>query len=162
MGTNPRDAQSGIRITSIALSVNAGNVVLTFTAFANQSYTVESAPSLSGPWTPFQDLAAAVTTQVVQLTVPATGPMKFFRLRTPWRFSEPATLRIDSIRTVAGNQVKLTFTAPANQACAVEHRASLSAGSWGAVTNFPAAASRLIEVTLPRAGQGGYYRLRSP
>ena len=52
--------------------MNAGNVVLTFTAFANQSYTVESAPSLSGPWTPFQDLAA-VAVGVLTLVLPVVA-----------------------------------------------------------------------------------------
>jgi hypothetical protein len=42
MGSNPRDASSGVSISSIALSVDGTNVVLTFTAFANQTYTVEA------------------------------------------------------------------------------------------------------------------------
>lgn len=162
MGSNPRDSRSGVHITSIALSVNNGNVVLTFTAFAGQSYTVESAPTVAGPWTPFQDIAAVGATQAMQLTVPATGSAKFFRLRTPWRFTEAPTLRIETIQRQAGSQIKLTFTAPPNLACAIEHRATLTPGVWNTVTNFPAGASRAIEVTLPASANTGFYRLRSP
>jgi hypothetical protein len=163
IGSNPRDPKSGVHITSIALSISDGNVVLTFTAFAGQTYTVESATSLSGPWTPERDFAAVSFTQAMQITVPATGPMKFFRLRTPWRFAEPPALQIDSFQRVSANQVMLTFTASANLAYAVEHRSNLTTGVWNSVTNFPAAGTnRLIEVTLPSAAESGFYRLRSP
>jgi hypothetical protein len=89
--------------------------------------------------------------------------MKFFRLRTPWRFAEPPALQIDSFQRVSANQVMLTFTASANLAYAVEHRSNLTTGVWNSVTNFPAAGTnRLIEVTLPSAAESGFYRLRSP
>ena len=163
MSSNPRDASSGVHISSIALSVDGTNVVLTFTAFANQTYTVESATSLTGPWTAMQDVAAESTTRAVQVVVPASGPMKFFRLRTPWRFATQTELRIESIQTIAGSQVKLTFRVAPNQACALEQRASLTTGSWGTVTNVPVAANvRVIEVLVPRSGSSSYFRLRSP
>ena len=163
ISSNPRDASSGVHISSIALSVDGTNIVLTFTAFANQTYTVESTATLGGSWTAMQDIAAEPATHVVQLVVPAGGAMKFFRLRTPWRFATQGASHIDSIQTAPGNQVKLTFTVAPNQACALEQRASLTSGSWGAITNVPVAATvRVIEISVPRSANSGFFRLRSP
>lgn len=162
MGSNPRDASSGISISSIALSVNGTNVVLTFTAFANQTYTVEAATSFGGSWVAVQDIAAEATTRTVQVTVPVNSPMKFFRLRTPWRLAAGES-RIDSIQTLPGNQVRLRFTTGANRATVLEQRSSLTGGSWTTVTNVPsAAAAQNVEITVPRSGGSGFFRLRAP
>ena len=163
MGSNPRDASSGISISSITLSVDGTNVVLSFIAFANQTYTVEAATSFGGSWTPVRDIAAEATTRTVQVPVPVNGPMKFFRLRTPWRFATATESRIDSIQTAPGSQVKLAFTVAPNRACVLEQRASLTGGSWTTVTNVPSsAAAQNIEVTVPRPGGSGFFRLRTP
>jgi hypothetical protein len=161
MGSDPRDRQSGISL--FALSANGTNIVLTFTAFANQSYTIEAAEAATGPWSAFQDVAAAAATRTVQFTVPALGPARFFRLRTPWRFAEEALLRINSIQRASGGQVTLNFAVPAGQACALEHRASLGSGSWNLVTNIPVAGvTRSMQVNVPADATSGFYRLRSP
>ena len=163
MGSNPRDASSGVSISSIALAVDGTNVVLTFTAFANQTYTVESATAVTGPWIALQDVAAEALTREIIVTTPAAGPMKFFRLRTPWRFATQGASRIDSIQTAPGNNVKVTFTVAPGQACTLEHRASLGSGTWGSVTNIPSAGVvRSMEVLVPRGGGSGFFRLRTP
>jgi hypothetical protein len=163
-GSDPRDVRSGLAITSILLVAAEHRVTLTFTAFANQSYTVEATDSLVGLWQPLQDVAATPTTHVVEISVPMTGSERCFRLRTPWRFAENAELRIESIELLPGNQVRLSFTALANQPCAVEFRATLnSGGAWSGLTNYPAAPdARRIELVAPAPGAGGFYRLRSP
>lgn len=161
MGSDPRDHLSGISL--IALSAQGQNILLTFTAFANQSYTVETATAVTGAWSAFQDVAAASATHTVQFAVPATGPARFFRLRTPWRFTEQAVLRIDSIQTSPGGQVTLKFDVPPGQACALEHRVTLGVGSWNTLTNIPVAgATRTIELNVPAGDGSGFYRLRSP
>jgi hypothetical protein len=163
MGTDPRDAQSGVRITSIAMAVDGTNIVLAFTAFANQSYTLESAPAANGPWAPLQDFAAAPATHTVQATIPATGTAQFFRLRTPWRFASTAGLSITAIGSVAGNQMTLLLNIPANQASAVEYKPALGAGLWTGVTNYPAMPdARVVPLIVPATGGSGFYRLRSP
>jgi hypothetical protein len=161
MGSDPRDHRSGISL--IALSANGTNIVLTFTAFANQSYTIESAAAVTGPWSPWEDVAAAAATRTVQFTVPATGSARFFRLRTPWRFTEQPQLRINSIQRASGGQVTLNFAVPAGQACALEQRASLGSGNWNVVTNIPiAGVTRTMQINVPAGANAGFYRLRSP
>lgn len=163
IGSNPRDASSGLSISSIALSVDGTNIVLTFTAFANQTYTVEATSSFGGGWTPVQDVAAETVARVVRIIVPANGPMKFFRLRTPWRFATATELRIDSIQRMTGDRLKLTFTLAPNLASVLEQRPSLTSGSWTMVTNVaPAAVLQNIEVTVPRGSASGFFRLRTP
>jgi len=163
IGANPRDRHSGVGFNSIALTADGTRVVLTFTAFANQTYTIESAGAVTGPWTPLEDFAAAGATRAAQLTVPASGSARFFRLRTPWRFEGPVSLRIDSIRASGVSQVRITFAIPPNQACALEFKPSLSAGTWTAVTNYPAAPGvRMMEAVTSITGGSGFYRLRSP
>ncbi len=161
MGSDPRDRQSGISL--IALSANGPNIVLRFTAFANQSYTVESAAAINGPWTAFEDVAVAAAARNIEFTVPVIGTARFFRLRTPWRFAEQASLRISSVQTASGGQVTLGFEVPAGQACAVEHRASLGSGNWNLVTNIPSASvTRSLQVNVSAGASSGFYRLRSP
>ncbi len=163
MGTDPRDAQSGVRITSIAMAVDGANIVLTFTAFANQSYTLESAPAANGPWLPFRDFAAAPATYTAQVTIPATGAAQFFRLRTPWRLVPAAGLGITSAQPLPGNQMLLLLNLPANQPGAVEFKPSLGAGLWNEVTNYPATPNaRVVPLTVPAGGSSGFYRMRSP
>jgi len=161
-GTHPRDPQSVLRFEAIGLAPDGTNLVLRFTAVANQTYTVEFTDALgAGDWQGLVDLEAVSTNRVIQLVVPASAPSGFYRLRTPWRLSQQAGLRIDSIRSVPGNEVVLAFETPANQSCTVEFTAQLSAGAWTTVTNYPAApTNRLIELTAPASGSSGFYRLR--
>jgi hypothetical protein len=136
---------------------------LTFTAFANQSYTLETASSPAGPWTPFQDVAPGPSTHLIQIDVSLAAPSSFFRLRTPWRFAEPPPLRFESFQAAPGNQVRLLFVAQPNRATTVEYRPNLTAGNWVALTNYPALPNaRSLELLVPAPGAGGFYRLRSP
>ena len=79
LGTNPRDASSALRITSVALS--GGNVVLTFNAASNIIYNIDYTDVLGGTWFLLQQIPAASTNRVIIYNVPASLPMRFFRLR---------------------------------------------------------------------------------
>jgi hypothetical protein len=63
----------------------AGNQLnLTFTASANQSYTVEYTPHLgTSAFTTLTNYPSAPTNHLIQLTAPASGSGGFFRLRSP-------------------------------------------------------------------------------
>jgi hypothetical protein len=51
-GTNPRDAQSVLRLTSIAMALNETNMQFTFLAASNQAYSVLWKESFNaGKWT---------------------------------------------------------------------------------------------------------------
>ncbi len=83
-GTDPHDPLSALRIDSIVLALDGTNVVLTFTARANRAYTVECAAALdSGAWQSCYSLSAATTDRVIQLTLPHSESLRFYRLRTP-------------------------------------------------------------------------------
>jgi len=82
-GTNPCDAQSYLRITSII--PDAGGVTLEFLAASNKSYsliyrdTVDSA----GDWTRLQDFSVRTTNRVERATDPSGQPQRYYRLTTP-------------------------------------------------------------------------------
>jgi len=80
LGTNPRDAASGLRIE---VAGSGGGPILSFLAVSNFSYTVVSTPALGGTWQPFQSISAAPTNRLIQISVSPTNEMRFFRLRTP-------------------------------------------------------------------------------
>jgi len=83
MGTNPRDAHSGLQFTSIARA--GANVLLTFNAVSNFTYSVEYSDLLVGnSWHTFQTISAVQTNRVLQFTVPANAAtQRFYRLLTP-------------------------------------------------------------------------------
>jgi hypothetical protein len=163
-GTNPHDSQSVLRFQSIVLAVSGESVVLTFSALANQTYTLEAIDALSGgAWAGVHDVDAALTNRLIHVTLPATAPMRFYRVRTPWRRGQQGALRINSIEPVAGTgEFLLTCSISANQACAVETIAELSSGPWTAITHCPAAPSnRVVQVVAPAAGAKAFFRLRA-
>jgi hypothetical protein len=161
-GTDPRDARSGVRFTSIALAADRAHLILTFTAAANLTYSIESAEAFGGIWQKVQDIAAAADSRVMQATVPMTGPMRLYRLRTPM-LGQTADLRVNSIEAMPGNQVRLTFNIPANQPCTVFHTAQLRGGAESVVTNYAAAPTdRVMSITTSATGSSGFYRLRLP
>ena len=163
LGTDPRDPASGLRISSIALNVDGTNVVLTLIAGANLSFTLEYANTLGGVWRSLQNFTAAPTNRVLQWTVPATGAMQFFRLRTPAGEGQGGVMQIDSIQSLPGSQVVVTFSAPASQDCTLLHTPQLAVAPWTVVTNYPAApTNRVIQIIVPAGDASGFYRLRSP
>jgi len=88
--------------------------------------------------------------------------MRFYRLRLQAGPS-PGVLRFNSIERTAGNEVRLTFTAPANQSCTVLFTPALSGSPWGTVTNYPAApTNRVVQIESPATGTSGFFRLRTP
>jgi hypothetical protein len=79
-GTDPTDPTSTLRLD---LAVD-GSSVLEFRAAAHRSYTIEYRVTLgSGAWTPLIHLDAAPTNLVWQITDPAPGQTRFYRVRTP-------------------------------------------------------------------------------
>jgi hypothetical protein len=161
LGTDPRDPTSGLRL-NIALAPDSTNVVLSFAAAAESAFGLEYAEPLGTPWQPLQDFPAASTNRLVQHSVPVSSPLRFYRLRLQAGPS-PASLQLQSLERAADDQVRLTFTVPANRSCTVEFSVQLSPGSWMSITNIAAApANRLLEVTTPASGSCGFYRLRSP
>src|SRR4029079_8105671 len=72
------------------------------------------------------------------------------------------TMQIVSVQALPANQVGLTLNAMANQACTLLFSPTL-VGRWRPVTNYPAApTNRVIQVSFPRTGPSGFYRLQSP
>jgi hypothetical protein len=163
IGTDPRDPRSGIRIDGITMSVSGDQIVLTFTAVANLSYTIESTGGLgAGIWQPVENVAAAATNRVIQLTVPANGPARFYRLRTSLTGGQGA-LRINSIQLRPGDQVALALSIPANRTCIVESAGTVTSSGWTTVADYPAGTSdRVVELVVPASGGNRFYRLRSP
>jgi hypothetical protein len=71
-------------------------------------------------------------------------------------------MQIVSVQALPANQVGLTLNAMANQACTILFSPTLG-GTWTPVTNYPAApTNRVIQVSFPRTGPSGFYRLQSP
>jgi len=62
--------------TSMEIRRSGGNVTISWYQLAGESYVLESAPSVSGPWN-------AVANQTNPYTAAATGEASFFRLTKP-------------------------------------------------------------------------------
>jgi len=161
LGTDPRDPASGLRL-HIALGPEGTKVVLSFAAAAGFDYGIEYAEALGAAWQPLQDFAAVSTNRFVQHQVSASLPRRFYRLRIQSGPS-PAVLRLNGVERLVGEQVRLTFTVPANQSCTVLFTSALSGSPWGTVRNYPAVATdRVIQLETPAPGASGFFRLRSP
>ncbi len=80
-GTDPRDAQSLLKIESVAL--NSG-VILTFNAISNRSYGIQYARYLGNDgWLRLADVAAAATNRVVVVRDLEATTNRFYRLTMP-------------------------------------------------------------------------------
>lgn len=79
-GTNPRDAQSNLKIDSI--SPNGKEVVIQFTAVAGKAYTIFWIASLSDKnWTPLKQIPAGATTESITIRLnTASEQMRYYRL----------------------------------------------------------------------------------
>jgi hypothetical protein len=86
-GTDPRDAQSYLRVGSAELSPeNRGAIRLGFNAVAGKTYTLLYRDSLNeGAWLKLADFAAQPTSTFVEFNDPAVGNAKsrYYRLVTP-------------------------------------------------------------------------------
>jgi hypothetical protein len=79
-GTNPRDANSNLRLQIIALSP----VTLRFFSVSNRTYTIEYQNALiPGPWNRLTNLPAQATTGLRQTIDATANAMRFYRIRTP-------------------------------------------------------------------------------
>ena len=82
-GTNPTQAGSVLRITSIS-DLGGNNARLTFLAISNRTYGVEYKNLLNDPsWTTLTNIAAAPINRNPQISTPVPAPSRFYRLRTP-------------------------------------------------------------------------------
>jgi hypothetical protein len=159
LGTNPRDAASGLRLT---ITLAGPDVVLSFSAVSNKTYIIQFTDALGTAWQPLQQFSAEPTNRNISISVPATNPARFFRLSVD-NGSPVGALLINAIQALPGNQVRLTFNAPAGQSCTVVFKAGLELPNWGAVTNFPAApTNRTLQAVVPAPPSAGFFRLRSP
>ena len=59
------------------------NVVLSFDANANTTYTLEHAPAATGPWQAIQTISAATTNRLLRVPRPAAETNRYYRLRSP-------------------------------------------------------------------------------
>ncbi len=85
-GTNPRDAQSYLRVDPVGLAGFPGGATLTFNAVSNRTYAIEFTDALgSGAWNRWTDVEAAPTNRVQTLEIPgAVGSgARTYRLVTP-------------------------------------------------------------------------------
>jgi hypothetical protein len=86
-GTDPRDAQSYLRVGSAELSrENRGMMRLGFNAAAGKTYTLLYRDSLNeGVWLKLADFAAQPMSTLVEFNDPAVGNAKsrYYRLVTP-------------------------------------------------------------------------------
>ncbi|HEY0455144.1 MAG TPA: immunoglobulin domain-containing protein, partial [Verrucomicrobiae bacterium] len=80
-GTNPQDAQSYLKLTSI---INNGSTTLQFNAASNRTYTILTSGRLNAaPWTRLADIVARTNNRVETVLDPAPGTNRFYRVVTP-------------------------------------------------------------------------------
>jgi hypothetical protein len=84
-GTDPHNHRS--RLASTVGFDAAGRPLVSFTAVAGRSYTVEWSADLGGSWTPLTDIAAQTVDTEIEVADPAAAglPRRFYRLVTPAR-----------------------------------------------------------------------------
>jgi hypothetical protein len=83
-GTNPRDAASALKLTSV--NAQGSGLRLQFNAMAGHSYTIQRRNDLTGGgWLKLQDFQASQTNGLQELTdwAPTNSPLRFYRLVTP-------------------------------------------------------------------------------
>jgi hypothetical protein len=83
-GTNPRDAVSVLKFTSV--STQDGGIRLEFVAIADRSYSVQRRDNLGGGgWLKLQDFQAVQTNGTIELRdwAPTNFAQRYYRLVTP-------------------------------------------------------------------------------
>jgi hypothetical protein len=82
-GTDPRDAQSYLKIDQISA---AGGANVTFLARSNKTYTIQFRDDLSGSiWQRLTNVTSRTTNQVHTVVDPTAMPDRFYRLVTPYQ-----------------------------------------------------------------------------
>lgn len=64
----------------LSITVSAGVAEITFTTEPEQSYSVESAPWLTGPWSTLTNIPAAGVAGTASIADPATGQTRYYRV----------------------------------------------------------------------------------
>lgn len=83
LGSDPREARSGLRFTAIRVAVDGQSVVLSFPVLAGRSYAIEATRRIAlDPWQPVVTVEASGSNRVVDRTLPISGAAQLFRLRT--------------------------------------------------------------------------------
>jgi hypothetical protein len=85
-GTVATDAASALKVESLAQA--NGQIMVSFTAAANKTYTVEATGQASdGTWDKVADVIARPAERIVTVTDPgAADGARFYRVVTPRRF----------------------------------------------------------------------------
>jgi hypothetical protein len=84
-GTDPQDPKSYLKVQLVA-APGATNVVLSFGAAANKTYSVlyQNPLTTGGAWTSLTNLAGAPTNRTVTVSDPSpSAPARYYRVRTP-------------------------------------------------------------------------------
>ncbi len=162
LGTDPRNRSSGLEL-KITLLPDRANLVLSFTAVSNYSYAIEWATGISGTtWATLQEIESAPTNRLIEVTVPAASPGRFYRLRSPGNSAATNLISFEPIQ-LNGNELILHFTVPANQALGLEFNPTVGPSGWTTLTNYwPVTTNRGVQFPMPMDRQSGFYRLRSP
>jgi hypothetical protein len=83
-GTDPKDAESFLRVEHLVLSAGDLAAVIQFRAASNQTYTVQYQPALTDGWTKLADVVAFPTNRLVSITNALDGSeARYYRLVTP-------------------------------------------------------------------------------
>jgi hypothetical protein len=161
LGTDPRDPASGLNLR-IAIGPGGVGAVLSFGAAAGMEYAVEGAADFTSSWQLVQSFAAVSTNRLIQLPVATGGLQRFYRLRLG-SAPPPVVLRFNSVQSMPGNQVALSFNVPANQNCILQFAPNLPGASWTTINTYSSVGTnRVIQVVTPASGERGFYQLRSP
>jgi hypothetical protein len=81
-GTSPTNAASALRFDAVLRA--SSNLILSFTAVSNRSYTIQSQPALTGTaWQKWQDITAAASNRTIWLTNGMAMTNQLYRLVTP-------------------------------------------------------------------------------
>jgi hypothetical protein len=161
-GTNPLFAGSVLRIISIE-SLGNNNARLTFLAMSNRTYTIEYKDGMVDPvWLQLTNIGSAPTNRLEKIDTTVTTN-RFFRLRTPQVSAQASLqLRIDSIGTLGGTNILLTFVAASNTNYTVQYKNELPDAAWLDLSSVSSApTNRTVTVsTLMTAGKR-FFRLRA-
>lgn len=155
-GTNPTNAQSYLKIDSIAVGRVA---VLAFTAESNRAYTVQYADALGAPWQTLTVLPPGPVTSTETVVDATTSATRFYRLSTATQPQVPLSINSIGVTRAAA----LTFNAVSNRAYRVEYKDAVGPGSWTTLREVTSrSVTRAATVADPATVSRRIYRLVIP
>jgi hypothetical protein len=160
-GTDPNDANSGLRFTDIRAL--PGAMRLEWLSASFKTYALQRSASLGGDYLDIQTGIAATAPTNVWVDTGNTAGTYYYRLRLDDALSVPTTspLRFVSIRSDALGGIRLDWLSAANQVYALQRSSNLSTGFLEIVTNIAATPPVNSYRDATATGSGPYfYRLR--